>query len=116
MTEKPKHKLPGGQVVKWREQDYPTVYANIMGLGMTPFDISIIFGEIGDSTATEVIGIPRVKLLLSAEQAANLAKILGIGLKAFVDGNGPLRLAGALNVEEFNNQINTKIGNSKIDK
>ncbi len=72
----PLHKMPNGKEMKWKEQDYPTVYANLMGVGMTPFDIAIVFGEVGDSTATEVIGIPRLKLLLAPEQAANLQKIL----------------------------------------
>lgn len=91
--------------MKWKEQEHPVVYANVMGLGMTPFDIALVFGEIGDSTSTEVTGIPRVKILLAPEQAANLMQLLGLALKTFVENNGQLRTSGAVNLEEINKQI-----------
>jgi hypothetical protein len=105
MTEKPLPKLPSGQVVKWKEQDHPTVYANIIGFGMSPFDITLIFGEIGDSTPSEVIAIPRVKVFLSPEQAANAVKLLGIALDTYVGNNGPLRTVGAIDPEEIKAQV-----------
>ncbi len=108
MTEKPQPKLPSGQVMKWKEQDHPTVYANLMGFGMTPFDITLVFGEIGDSTPTEVTGIPRVKLLLSPEQASNLKTLLEVGLKNFTETNGPLRSAGAISIGDVSNQMNAQ--------
>lgn len=114
MTDKNHLKLPSGQVIKWKEMEYPTVYANLMAFGMTPFDISLVFGEVGDTTPEEVTGIPRVKIILTPEQAANLVKILTVGLHAYVEGNGQLRLAGALDVDGFIAQIEAaKIGPKK---
>lgn len=118
-TEKLQPKLPSGQVMKWKEQDYPTIYVNMMGLGMTSFDIALVFGEIGDASPTEVTGIPKVKLLLSPEQASNLKSLLEVTLKNFVENNGPLRTSGAVNLEEIANQLNdkkVKLGNESRKK
>lgn len=105
MTEKNLPKLPSGQTVKWKDQEHPTVYANLMGFGMTPFDLSIIFGEVGDATPEHVTGIPRVKVLLTPEQASNLATLLGVALSTYVTNNGQLRTSGAVNVEDFTRQL-----------
>lgn len=113
LMEKPQPKLPSGQVMKWKEQEFPTVYANIMGLGMTPFDMALVFGEVGDSTATEVTGIPKVKILLSPEQASNLMQLLGVALKKFVENNGQLRTAGAVNIVEISKQLDAQKTNSR---
>src|SRR5260370_29817335 len=88
MTEKPQAKLPSGQVVKWKELDHPSVYANIIGFGMSQFDINLIFGEIGDSTPSQAVAIPKVKVFLTPEQAANTMKLLSVALEAYVAGNG----------------------------
>ncbi len=101
MAEKSQVKLPSGQAMIWKDRDYPSVYANLMGIGMTPFDISVVFGEIGDTSPTEVTGIPKVKITLSPEQAANLVKLLAVTLTKYTEGNGLLRSAGAVNVEEL---------------
>lgn len=103
--EKSSPKLPGGQVMKWKDQEYPSVYANIMGLGLSPFDISLIFGEIGESTPTEVLATARVKVILSPEQASNLMKLLDAAITTYVQNNGQLRAGGAVNPEEINNQL-----------
>ena len=113
-VEKTRPKLPGGQIMKWKEQEHPTVYANVMAFGMTPFDIALVFGEIGDSTSTEVTGIPRVKILLAPEQAANLMQLLGVALKTFVENNGQLRTAGAVNLEDVHKQIAEADKNKQI--
>jgi hypothetical protein len=105
MTEKHRPKLPSGQVVKWKDSDHPSVYANIIGFSLTPFDLSFIFGEIGESTPSELTGIPRVKVIVSPEQAANLMKLLGVALNTYVSGNGQLRPGGAVNIEDLNSQI-----------
>jgi hypothetical protein len=105
MTEKVHPKLPSGQIVKWKEQDFPSVYVNIMGFLLTPFDIGLLLGEVGESTATEVTGIPKVKVLLTPEQAANLMKLLSVALKTYVSNNGQLRTSGAVNLEEIDRQI-----------
>jgi len=103
--EKSQPKLTSGQVVKWKEQEFPSVYANIMGFGLSPFDITLIFGEIGETTPTEVVGIPKAKIILSPEQAANLIKLLDLGLSTYVQNNGPLRTSGAVDVELLASQV-----------
>ena len=105
MAEKNLPKLSSGQIVKWKEQDYPTVYSNLMGFGMTPFDLAIVFGEVGDATPEQVTGIPRVKVLLTPEQASNLVKLLSLALNSYVENNGQIRSAGAANVEQFTGQL-----------
>jgi hypothetical protein len=105
-------KLPSGQSLKWKDQEFPSFYANIMGFGMSPFDITLIFGEIGESTASEVTAIPKAKILLAPEQAANLMKLLGVALASYIENNGKLRTAGAVDLEE----INAQIAAAKVDK
>jgi hypothetical protein len=103
--EKPLPKLPSGQVVKWREQETPHVYANIIGFSMSAFDIHLIFGEIGESTGSEVTAIPKVKVLLSPEQASNTMKLLSVAVDNYVARYGALRSAGAVNLNEIEAQL-----------
>ena len=105
MKEKPLPKLPSGQVVKWKAQETPTVYANIIGFGMSAFDIYLLFGEIGESTSSEVNGIPKVKVLLTPEQASNTMKLLSIGLDNYVARYGALRAAGAIDMDNIKDQM-----------
>jgi hypothetical protein len=98
-------KLPSGQVVKWQEQTAPPVYANIIGFGMSAFDVYLLFGEIGESNSTEVIAIPKIKVFLSPEQASNTMKLLGIALDNYVERYGPLRTVGMLNPDDIKSQF-----------
>ena len=82
----------------FKDIEYPTVYCNMMGIGATAFDIAIIFGETDKATKDEVVGIPRVKVLLSPEQAANLVTMVQTVLAEYVKDNGPLRQAGRINI------------------
>ncbi len=75
----------------WKEIDFPTVYANILGVALTPFDIGLIFGQVGMISEDKIEGIPQVKVLLSPEQAANLLKVLKGAIDAYVKGSGSLR-------------------------
>lgn len=109
MTEEKLAKLPSGQVVKWKEEDYPSVYANIIGFGMSPFDIFVIFGQIGEATPSEVNAIPKVKVFLSPEQALNLLKLLNVAVDAYVGNNGQLRTSGAVNLEDISAQMKAHI-------
>ena len=112
MMEKSQPKLTSGQVVKWKEQEFPSVYANIMGFALSPFDVTLIFGEIGEATPTEVVGIPKAKIILSPEQAANLIKLLQLGLSTYVQNNGQLRTAGAVDMELLASQVKAQSGKS----
>jgi len=76
-----------------------------MSFSVSPFDISFTLGEIGDATPTVVHAKPKVKILLAPEQAANLMKLLNVALQAYVQNNGVLRLGGAVNLDEVNEQI-----------
>jgi hypothetical protein len=91
MMEKQQTKLPTGQEIKWKEKEFPSIYANIMGIGMSPFDIAMMFGEIVDTTFTEITAIPKAKIILSPEQASNLMKLLQFALSNYVKNNGQLR-------------------------
>jgi hypothetical protein len=85
----------------WETKEHPTVYANMMGIGMTPFDINVVFGEILHSDDKTLTGTPRVKVLLTPEQAQNLVKLLTVALNTYVKTNGAVRAAGAVNVVDF---------------
>ena len=101
MTEAPTPKLPSGQTIKWEDSALVSHYANIMALAMTPFDISVTFGQIGVATPTEVEALAKAKIILSPEQASNLMKLLAVALQKYTSGNGPLRAAGAIDEEAF---------------
>jgi hypothetical protein len=101
----PETKLPSGQILKWATQEFPSVYANVMGFGMSPFDISLVFGELGEANPTSVTGIPRVKVLLSPEQAANLMKLLALAIESYTETHGQIRNAGAVDVEQLKAQM-----------
>jgi len=93
------------RIAKWKEGEFPTVYCNMMGIGMTPFDINIIFGEVVEGDETSLTGVPRVKILLAPEQAVNLMKLLSVAVDAYVKANGSIRTAGAVDVVEMSGQF-----------
>lgn len=99
MTDKPK--LPSGQTVTWNEEKMVTYYSNLIGISMTPFDIGIIFGQIGKATGTDIEGLSLAKIILSPEQAQNLIKLLMISVTKYMQTSGELRAAGAVDEESF---------------
>jgi hypothetical protein len=103
MTNTSKPTLPTGQVVTWNDEKTSTYYSNLMAFSMTPFDITVIFGEVGQATENEVQGIGKARIILSPEQALNLHKLIGAAVKKYVAVNGPLRTAGAVDLEVFEN-------------
>lgn len=106
-------RLPSGRIVKWNTQDAPTVYANLMAFGLSQFDIHVIFGEIGESTPTETTGIPRVKVILSPEQAVNLMKLLSVATESYASANGKIRDSGAVDVEQMKAQVQAQLDSQK---
>ena len=104
MTDKPK--LSSGQTVTWNEEKMMTYYSNLIGIAMSPFDIGIIFGQIGKGDQNELEGLGLAKVILSPEQAQNLVKLLMMSLAKYVTTSGELRAAGAINEESFLEQLN----------
>ena len=72
---------------------------------MTPFDIAIVFGEVLETDETTVTGIPRVKILVTPEQAWNLKQILEVTLAHFANANGPLRTSGSVDPVELSDRL-----------
>jgi len=97
--------LSTGQTIKWNTENTPTVYANILAFGMSPFDISLMFGELGDSDGTNVTAHGRVKILLSPEQAANLIKLATAALNVYTKTNGAIRTSGAVDVDNLASEL-----------
>ncbi len=93
------------RTAKWKEIEFPVVYANMMGIGMTPFDINVIFGEVVESDEKTITGKPLVKILLTPEQAANLIKLVSIALESYTNANGALRTSGTVDVKEMTEKI-----------
>jgi hypothetical protein len=85
------------QISRFKEIEHPSIYS--MGVTASPFDISIIFGEVEQATAAEVVGIPRVKVTIAPEQAANLIQMLSSLLQKYVEGNGALRQSSKVTAE-----------------
>jgi hypothetical protein len=77
----------------WIKVDYPTYYSNIMQVGLSPFDISIEFGTVADTTVEEITCKPQVMVTISPEQAMNLMQMLGASLQGYVSQFGNLRTA-----------------------
>ncbi|MGC9157532.1 MAG: DUF3467 domain-containing protein [Terracidiphilus sp.] len=96
---------PIAQRIEWLvDQDqFPSFYSNITSVGITPFDISVICGEVESATPSAVKAKPRVKITLSPEQASLLMQMLQQALRKFVEGSGPLRPNGGqvLDLENF---------------
>lgn len=93
----------------WTEREVPTFYTNIIGFGVSPFDITLQFGEIESGSPAEIKAIPRVKVILSAEQASGLRQLLEVALEAFVKGNGPLRNVGNIDQSQIRRQLDEHI-------
>lgn len=105
MTDKPQ--LPSGQIVTWNEEKQTIYYSNVMGISMTPFDIGVIFAQIGRATPSELEGVVGAKVILAPEQVQNLIKLLTISLQKYVEANGTLRISGALNEDVFTSAFNS---------
>ncbi len=101
----PKSEPVKTRTAKWKDVEYPALYANMMGIGMTPFDINIILGEVTGSDETSVTGTPKIKILLAPEQAVNLMKLLSIAVDSYAKSNGALRTAGAVNVADVTKEM-----------
>lgn len=84
-------KNPSVQTQVWKNVEYPSYYANFLGVGLSPFDISIILGEIAETTPNQITANPKAKVLLSPEQASNLIEMLTAALEAYSKAQGPLR-------------------------
>jgi hypothetical protein len=89
-----KQRTAVSQTISWKPVDYPTVYSNLLAVGITPFDVSLVFGDVEEATTTDVLGVPRVKVILAPEQAANVLKMLTTALTQYIATNGKLRESG----------------------
>lgn len=83
----------------------PTFYANVIGVGSTPYDVTLLLGEMQNATETQITATPRAKIILTPELAANLGRLLDAIVLAYIDGNGPLRAAGQSSVEELKRKL-----------
>lgn len=89
----------------WKAVDVPNIYANVVGVGSTPYDVNIVLGEIDTATPEEITANPRLKLTLSPELAANVHTLLGLILDGYVKGNGPLRTQSLANADEMKRRL-----------
>jgi hypothetical protein len=108
MSNENQKQIAGPQAIEWLTDQHSSVYSNISAVGVTPFDLSIIFGEVASATQAAVRARPLVKVLVSPEQASILVQVLQQSLKTFVDGNGPLRPAGARTLEPKDFKVESK--------
>jgi hypothetical protein len=90
------------QKIEWKDEQIPSIYANVMAVGITPFDISILLGEVESASESVVKAKPRVKVIVSPEQASLLMQTIAQGLGKFVEGNGQLRSVGKLQLDPKN--------------
>lgn len=90
------------QRIEWKDEQIPSIYANVMAIGITPFDISILLGEVEGASESVVKAKPKVKVIVAPEQASVLMQMIAQGLKTFVDGNGQLRPIGKQQLDSRN--------------
>jgi hypothetical protein len=90
------------QKIEWNDEQIPSVYANVMAVGITPFDISILLGEVESASASIVKAKPRVKVIVSPEQASLLMQTIGQALAKFIEGSGQLRPVGKQQLDSKN--------------
>jgi hypothetical protein len=93
----------------WADREPQSFYANVAGFNMTPFDITLQFGDIQSATATQLTANPLAKISMSPELASSLHQLLGVALKAYTDSNGPLRSAGALDLADITRQMSQSL-------
>jgi Protein of unknown function (DUF3467) len=86
------------RATRFLEIEYPTIYSNVIGIGATPYDLTVVFGLVDSATEDEVLAKPAVKVLMAPEQAANLVKILNEMLARFKEANGELRTAATVSI------------------
>jgi hypothetical protein len=86
------------RATRFMEIEYPTIYSNIIGIGASPYDISIVFGVVDNATETEVMAKPLVKVLMAPEQAANVVKIISKMLERYQEANGQLRTSSTVDL------------------
>lgn len=82
----------------------PTVYANNLAIGNSPFDVRIIFGEIGDSTPAKITVYQKVQVTMSWLQAKLLLEFLGRHVRGYEEKNGEIFLPsmpGQVSVENL---------------
>ena len=86
------------QKIEWKEEQFPSIYSNVVSVGVTPFDIFILLGEVESATPSSV----KAKVIVSPEQASILMQTIQQALAKFVEGNGPLRPAGKQQLDAAN--------------
>lgn len=82
----------------------PLVYANNVAIGNTAFDVRMVFGEVGDSTASKITIHQKVQVTISWLQAKILLEFLGRHVRGYEEKNGPISLPnmpGAVSVEDL---------------
>ena len=97
------------QKQRWKSDPSPTYYSNVAAVGLTPFDVTIIFGEVERANATEVLCAPKAKLILSPEQASNLIQMLTKGLSTYSAQFGQLRSASLAGVASLSDEPSVEI-------
>jgi len=108
MSTKNQNAAPVVQRIEWKEEQIPSIYANVMAVGITPFDISILLGEVESASTSVVKARPKVKIIVSPEQASLLMQTIAQGLAKFQEGNGPLRPVGKQQLNSTNFKFETQ--------
>jgi hypothetical protein len=79
------------QVVVWRDVPHALLYANIMQGSFTPYDVSIVFGQVDSSIDSEVQATPFARVTLTPEQASALVQVVQRALDQYTKQFGSLR-------------------------
>lgn len=87
------------EIKGFKDVEFPSLYSNFMGVGANPFDISIVFAEV-DQRGISTEAMPKMKVMMAPEQAANLIVMLSKTLQQYVATNGPLRNGGRMNLSD----------------
>ena len=98
---------PTSREVPMTESDYETIYSNYIGVEATPFDVALMFAEIDNNRSGDgqIIAIPKVKVIMAPEQAANLMRMLQEVLNKYIQRTGVLRQAAIQADLEANSEV-----------
>lgn len=97
--------VQNAQKLEWNKEPFQTLYSNIASVGFTPFDVSIVFGELESGSPAGIKAKPLAKVILSPEEASLLSQMLQQVLKKYSETNGPLRPSGSQILSDENFKI-----------
>jgi hypothetical protein len=75
-----------------RRENHPVVYTNFAEVGSTPWDIRVIFSQLGDSVGGKAAVTDLVSVVMTPALAKALVSVLNANLKGWEKENGEIQM------------------------